>query len=331
METHHRLSVAPMMAYTDRHYRWMMRLFSKRCLLYTEMAVGTTLTHNLDNRPLLDRVLGFDPVERPLAVQLGGEDPATLATAARVCEDYGYDEINLNIGCPSDRVQKGRFGVCLMKEPGRVAEIVAAVREATALPVTVKHRLGVDDDDSYDFMAEFVDRVRRAGCRLFIVHARKAWLKGLSPAQNRNTPPLIYDRVYRLKRDFPDLDIVINGGVQSLEDALAHLARVDGVMIGRAAYGQPQQFQRADELVFGEPPREPIDDLALIEAMDDYLHRQAAQGVRLSLAAKHLVGLFKGKPRARLWRQKISKLIQENPRRFDLTALYRDVFALAAA
>jgi len=331
MHAHHRLSVAPMMAYTDRHYRWMMRLFSKRCLLYTEMAVATTLTYNLRNRALLDRVLGFDPVEAPLAAQLGGDDPATLQTAARLCEDYGYDEINLNIGCPSDKVQKGRFGVCLMQDPERVADIVAAIGDVVSIPVTVKHRIGVDHQDDYPFMADFVDRVRRTGCNLFAVHARKAWLKGLSPAQNRSKPPLVYERVYRLKRDFPELTIVLNGGVQTLEDAVDHLARVDGVMMGRAAYYQPQQFDRADELIFGEPARPPLSDLALLEALDGYFHRQLEAGVKLSLLAKHLPGLFKSRPNARRWRQSITKLIQDKPKRFSLPALYRDAFAGVAA
>jgi tRNA-dihydrouridine synthase A len=195
MSLDYRLSIAPMMAYTDRHYRFMMRQFTRRTLLYTEMVVGTTLTYNLDNKRVLDRALAFDPIEHPVAVQLGGDDPKTLATAAKVCEDYGYDEINLNIGCPSDKVQKGRFGVCLMKEPGHVAELVGAMQNAVSIPVTVKHRIGVDDQEDYAFLHRFLEEVSATGANVFSVHARKAWLKGLSPAQNRSVPPLDYAKV----------------------------------------------------------------------------------------------------------------------------------------
>ncbi len=326
MSAWHRLSIAPMMAYTDRHFRYMMRLFTKRSLLYTEMVVGTTITRN---RPeSFHRVLAFDPVEHPIAVQLGGDDPNTIAAAARVCADYGYDEINLNIGCPSDRVQKGRFGACLMKEPERVAEMVAAARAAVAIPVTVKHRIGVDDLDSYEHMAHFVDIVSRlGGASIFAVHARKAWLQGLSPAQNRSVPPLNYEAVYRLKRDFPQLTIVINGGIDTLDSALEHLRHLDGAMIGRAAYQQPEHFQQADTLIFGEPACAPLAPEALLDAMSAYAHQRIADGERLSFVAKHLVGLFKSRRNARLWRQAISELVQENPKTFDLAKIYRNIFA----
>lgn len=314
-----------MMAYTDRHFRYMMRLFTKRSLLYTEMVVGTTITYNLKS-DFLDRVLGFDPIEHPIAIQLGGDDPAILAPAARVCEDYGYDEINLNVGCPSDRVQKGRFGACLMKEPERVAEVVAAMQKEVSIPVTVKHRLGVDDVDRYEDLCRFVEVVRQCGNHIFIVHARKAWLKGLSPAQNRNVPPLRYDLVYQLKRDYPDLGIIINGGIGTMDEVLDHLQHVDGAMLGRAAYHQPEQFARADQLIFGEPAQEPLSEDTLIEVMNRYTREQVALGTKLSFVAKHLVGLFKNRRNSRRWRQEISKLIQENPVNFDLAQIHRGVF-----
>ena len=325
MSTRHRLSIAPMMAYTDRHFRFLARLFTKRTLLFTEMVVGSTITHNA-NSCLLDRVLGFDPVEHPLAVQLGGDDPRLLKQAARICEDYGYDEINLNVGCPSDRVQRGRFGACLMKEPEQVADLFAAVRDSVAIPVSVKHRIGVDQLDRYQDMERFVELLSQVDCRIFIVHARKAWLRGLSPAQNRSIPPLRYDLVYRLKREKPQLTIVINGGIQNLDETLDHLTRVDGAMIGRAAYYQPEGLAEADHLVFGAPPSKPKQPLEILAAMDSYAHHQIEAGSRLSFTVKHLVGLFKGQPGARLWRQRITKLIQNNPDSFNLPELYRQAF-----
>jgi tRNA-dihydrouridine synthase A len=327
MHTYHRLSIAPMMAYTDRHYRYMMRLLTKRCLLYTEMVVASTITHNL-NSGFLNRILAFDPCEHPIAIQLGGDDPATLRVAARVAEDMGYDEINLNVGCPSDRVQKGRFGACLMKEPERVAQVLAAMQAEVSVPVTVKHRLGVDDLDRYQDLTHFVDTVAaNSDTRTFIVHARKAWLKGLSPAQNRSVPPLKYDFVHQLKVDFPALDIIVNGGIQDLEQAQNHLRHVDGVMIGRAAYYQPEMFSRADSLIFGEARAPTLTTADLLTAMDNYAHRQVAGGIKLSFIAKHLVGLFKNRPGARIWRQQITRLVQDKPKDFDLAEIYRSVFA----
>ena len=314
-----------MMAYTDRHYRYMMRLLTRRCLLYTEMVVGSTITHHL-NDGFLKRILGFHPCEHPIAVQLGGDDPKTLVTAAKVCADFGYDEINLNIGCPSNRVQKGRFGACLMLEPERVAQMVAAIREAVPIPVTVKHRIGVDDHDDYEQLAAFVEKVSAGGADIFIVHARKAILKGLSPAQNRSIPPLKYHRVYRLKEDFPHLHFIVNGGIQSLAEVEEHLQKVDGAMVGRTAYHQPQIFDGVDHLLFGDPPREAVSSLEILQHMDDYAHRQVADGTKLSFVIKHLVGLFKNRPNARLWRQRISSLVQENPSRFNLAELYKTTF-----
>ena len=329
MQPDYRLSIAPMMAYTDRHYRYMVRQFTRRTLLYTEMVVGTTISYNLNNKRVLDRVLGFHPVEHPVAVQLGGDDAGVLALAAKVCEDYGYDEINLNIGCPSDKVQKGRFGVCLMKEPAHVASLVEAMRHAVAIPVTVKHRIGVDDQEDYSFLHRFVAQVSETGgADVFAVHARKAWLKGLSPAQNRSVPPLDYGKVYRLKQDFPHLKVVINGGIQDLNEAENHLNHVDGVMIGRAAYQHPEMFCAADERIFGEPHQQPPTAEAMIDTMNHYLHAEIAKGARISWIAKHLVGLFKNRPNARKWRQSITHLIQENPSEFDLNQLYRNTIGV---
>jgi len=314
-----------MMAYTDRHFRFMARLFSKRTLLYTEMVVAETIHHNR-NSPFLDKILGFNPVEHPIAVQLGGDNPNRLREAAKVCEDFGYDEINLNVGCPSDRVQKGRFGACLMKEPQRVAEVLAAMKESVSVPVTVKHRLGVDDLDHYDALVSFIETVAQSGVETFIIHARKAWLKGLSPSQNRNVPPLRHEWVHRIKREFPHLTIVTNGGIQTLDEALTQLDQVDGVMIGRAAYHQPQMLAEADALIFGEESRPPLADEALIEAMDAYIRQERSCGTRLSFTLKHLVGLFKGRPQSRKWRQAISRLVQNKPEHFDLLALYHQAF-----
>lgn len=321
----HRLSIAPMMAYTDRHFRYMARLFTKKTLLYTEMVVAETIYHN-KHSDFLAKILAYNPEEQPLAVQLGGDQADRLVEASKICEDHGFCEINLNIGCPSDRVQKGRFGACLMKEPEHVASLVAQMQAAVSIPVTVKHRLGVDDLDAYEYTAQFVETVAKSGVDTFIVHARKAWLKGLSPAQNRNIPPLLYQNVYQLKRDFPSLVVVINGGIQNLKEAKKHLREVDGVMIGRAAYHQPQLFSEADETIFSAEPQPALGDLELIEAMDAYIRKQSELGVKLSFTLKHLVGLFKNRPNARLWRQKISKLVQEKPKTFSLKRLYLDTF-----
>jgi len=313
-----------MMSYTDRHYRYMMRLLTKESLLYTEMVVGSTITHNLNNN--LERFLGFHPVEHPIAVQLGGDDPETLKIASRVCEDFGYDEINLNVGCPSDRVQKGRFGACLMKEPERVAEVLSAMRDQVKIPVTVKHRIGVDDQDSYEELARFVEIVSKAGTLNFSVHARKAWLKGLSPAQNRSVPPLNYNFVYQLKKDFPQLEIIVNGGIMDLDETMKHLEHLDGVMIGRAAYHQPEMFAEADERIFGAPPKERPTPLEIVEEMDAYIHQQVEKGHKFSFLVKHLVGLFKNRPNSRKWRQTMSKMVQNKPEKFSLPSVYRDVF-----
>ncbi len=296
-----RLSVAPMMDRTDRHDRYLLRLISRRVLLYTEMVTTGALLHG--DRA---RLLACDPAEHPLALQVGGADPEALAEAARIAEDAGFDEIDLNLGCPSERVQAGRFGAALMAEPDTVARAVAAMVAATSLPVTVKTRLGIDDRDSYRHLREFVARLAAAGCRTVIVHARKAWLRGLSPKENREVPPLRYDRVYRLKADFPELEIVLNGGVRDLDAARRHLERVDGVMIGRAAYETPFVLAAADRVIFGEKgpsptPREVLDRYAA------YIERRLAEGVPLAAMTRHLLGLFAGAPGARAWRRHLSE------------------------
>ncbi len=292
-----KLSVAPMMDWTDRHERAFLRTISRHTLLYTEMVTTGAILHG--DR---DRFLAFDPMEHPVALQLGGSEPADLAFAAREGAARGYDEINLNLGCPSDRVQRGRFGACLMTEPELVADCVAAMIGAVDVPVTVKTRIGVDDRDSYDELTAFVDKVAAAGCRCFTIHARKAWLSGLSPKQNREVPPLRYEVVYDLKRDFPQLEIVLNGGVQTLEEAAEHLVRVDGVMIGRAAYQSPYVLADADRRFFAAPEA-PKDRETIIADFLPYVERRIAEGVPLKSITRHMLGLFNGLPGARAWRR----------------------------
>ncbi|GAB4516933.1 MAG: tRNA dihydrouridine(20/20a) synthase DusA [Amphiplicatus sp.] len=289
-----------MMDGTDRHCRYFHRLLTRRARLYTEMIVAEAAIHG--DR---ERLLGFDPVEHPVALQLGGSDPALLAEAARIGADYGYDEINLNVGCPSDRVQSGAFGACLMKTPGLVADCVAAMQDAVDIPVTVKCRLGVDDQDPEESLFGFVETVADAGCRVFIVHARKAWLQGLSPKENREIPPLDYGLVRRLKRSRPDLAIVLNGGIASLEQAKSLLPDFDGVMLGRAAYGDPYILAEADRRIFGIE-RNPPSREEVAEEMIPYMRRMARAGVRPHHIARHMLGLFNGRPRARLWRRMLS-------------------------
>lgn len=294
-----RLSIAPMMDWTDRHCRFFHRQLSGRALLYTEMIVADAAIHG-DRQ----RLLGFDGVEHPVALQLGGSDPQKLAAAASIGEAFGYDEINLNCGCPSDRVQSGTFGACLMKTPDLVAECVAAMKRAVRVPVTVKCRIGVDDQDPEPALDTLADRVFEAGADALWVHARKAWLQGLSPKENRDIPPLDYDRVYRLKQRLPDRYIGINGGVQTIHEAETHLRHVDGVMFGRAAYHTPAILAEADALA--GPGAAPVDFAALLETMAAYADRHIAAGGRLSHVARHMVGLFHGRPGARRFRQILS-------------------------
>ena len=286
---------------TDRHCRYFHRLLTKRARLYTEMITAEAILHG--DR---ERLLGFDPAEHPVALQLGGSDPELLAEAARIGADFGYDEINLNVGCPSDRVQSGAFGACLMRTPAVVADCVAAMRAAVNVPVTVKCRLGVDDQDPEESLFGFVETVAGAGCETFIVHARKAWLEGLSPKENREVPPLDYDIVRRLKRARPDLSVVLNGGIASLDAAEALLPDFDGVMLGRAAYGEPYILADVDSRIFGDnaPALSPEE---AARAMAPYLKRMAASGVRPHHVTRHMIGLYHGRPRARLWRRRLSE------------------------
>ncbi len=297
----HRFCVAPMLDWTDRHERYFLRLISRHALLYTEMV--TTGAIIFGNR---ERFLDYHAAEHPLALQLGGSDPEALQQCARIGEDFGYDEINLNIGCPSERVQNGSFGACLMAEPQLVADCVAAMCDAVRVPVTVKHRIGIDDQDSYQALAHFVETIAAAGCETFIVHARKAWLKGLSPKENREVPPLQYDAVYQLKKDFPQLNIVINGGLLDLQQAQQQLAQVDGVMLGRAIYQNPYLLAEVDGLFYDDDhdipgPRD------ILEAYLPYVSEQLAQGVRLHAMTRHILGLFQGMPGAKAWRRHISE------------------------
>lgn len=296
----HRLSVAPMLDWTDRHFRYLVRLISRRVRLYTEMVVDQSIL--LGNRP---KLLDFSPEEHPVALQLGGSVPEKLAEAARIGEAWGYDEINLNLGCPSERVQGGGFGACLMLEPDLVAESMAAMRQAVKIPVTTKHRLGVDEVEDYRYLARFVEKLAGVGIEVFIIHARKAYLKGLSPAENRTIPPLRYDWVYQLKQDFPHLTIVLNGGVRTLEEVQAHLAKVDGVMLGRAVYEDPFVLEAADWMLFGEARA--TTRLEVAQAMLHYTEAQLEQGTPLWAIARHMLNLFKGQPRGRLWRRILSE------------------------
>jgi tRNA-dihydrouridine synthase A len=296
-----RFSVAPMMDWTDRHCRVFHRLMTRRALLYTEMLTTGAIIHG-DRQ----RLLGYDASEHPVALQLGGSDPAHLAEAARIGEDFGYDEININVGCPSDRVKDGRFGACLMAEPELVAQGVAAMKAAVRVPVTVKCRIGIDDQDPEVALDTLARAVVAAGADGLVVHARKAWLNGLSPKENRNIPPLDYDRVYRLKASLPHVPVVINGGIAGITEALAHLDRVDGVMLGRAAYQEPWRLLAVDPELFGEPA--PFATMKeVFEAMIPYIADQLAQGTRLHSMTKHFVGAFHGVRGARAFRRYLSE------------------------
>lgn len=296
-----KLSVAPMLDWTDRYCRYFLRLISHHVLLYSEMVTTGAIIHG--DRP---RHLDFFEQEHPVALQLGGSDPAELAQCALLGESWGYDEINLNIGCPSDRVQSGRFGACLMMTPQLVADGVKAMRDAVAIDVTVKHRIGVDEHDSYQALCDFVGTVSAAGCNSFIVHARKAWLKGLSPKENREIPPLSYATVYQLKRDFPHLEIIINGGILTLDQAATHLQQVDGVMIGREAYHNPWILAEADRRLYGDD--HPIASRhQLVEQLLPFVEAQFAAGIPVSKVTRHILGLFNGQPGARAWRRHISE------------------------
>jgi tRNA-dihydrouridine synthase A len=289
-----------MMEWTDRHCRFFHRLLTRRALIYTEMVTTGAVLHG--DR---DRLIGFDPAEHPVALQLGGSDPAALARSARIGADYGYDEINLNIGCPSDRVQEGRFGACLMAEPALVGDCVAAMKAAVAIPVTVKCRIGIDDQDPEQALAAFANNVVAAGVDALIVHARKAWLSGLSPRENRDIPPLDYDLVFRLKAAYPALPIVLNGGIATVDAAREHLTRLDGVMMGRAAYQEPWRLLQVDPLLFGEPAPF-VSPKAAALALMTYIEREQSRGVRLHSITRHLHGLFQAVPGARAYRRHLA-------------------------
>ncbi len=309
----HRFSVAPMMDWTDSPCRVLHRCLTRNALLYTEMVTADAVLHGDRSR-----LLGFEAFEHPLALQLGGSDPAKLAQACAIAADFGYDEVNLNVGCPSDRVQSGRFGACLMREPQLVADCVAAMRAAVNLPITVKCRIGVDDQDPEQALRALIDSCAAAGASVFAVHARKAWLEGLSPKENRDVPPLDYELVYRVKRERPNLTILINGGIETLEQSEEHLKHVDGVMLGRAAYQNPILLTDVDARFFGGAPTD-LD--AAIATYCDHVERQLAQGARLHTLIKPMLGLYNGRPGARLFRRHLS----ENAPRHDAgIAVLRD-------
>jgi len=298
------LAVAPMMDWTDRHCRYFHRLLSPHVRLYTEMVTAPAVVHG--DR---ERLLGFDVAEHAVALQLGGSEPNELAQAARIAAEFGYDEINLNVGCPSDRVQSGAFGACLMREPALVADCVAAMRAAVAgfdksVPVTVKCRIGVDEQDEYAALQHFVETVRTAGCTVFIVHARKAWLKGLSPKENREVPPLNYERVYQLKSEFPELTIVINGGIAAVDEVRTHLAQVDGAMLGRTAYHEPYRLAELETALYGTPLAD-RDEVLL--RLRPYVEAHLARGDRLQHISRHILGLYQGLPGARAFRRTLSE------------------------
>jgi tRNA-dihydrouridine synthase A len=295
-----RFSIAPMMDWTDRHCRYLHRLLTRRALLFTEMVTSAAIVHG--DR---DRLLGFRDVEHPVAVQLGGSDPRELSEATRIASAYGYDEVNLNVGCPSDRVQSGRFGACLMAEPDLVAECVRAMRGSTSLPVTVKCRIGIDDQDTEQSLDRFVDKMIEAGAAHIYVHARKAWLKGLSPKENRTIPPLDYPRVYRLAARVAPFEMSINGGVETLDAAVEHLRHVSGVMLGRAAYHEPAMLAAVDHRIFGDVERR-FDLTGIMRSMADYAEDELSRGARLNNITRHMLGLANGRPGARAFRQILS-------------------------
>lgn len=296
-----RFSIAPMLDWTDRHCRYFHRLLTKDTLLYTEMVTTGAIIHGKGD------YLAYSEEEHPVALQLGGSDPAALAHCAKLAEQRGYDEINLNVGCPSDRVQNGMFGACLMGQATLVADCIKAMRDVVSIPVTVKTRIGIDDQDSYEFLCDFIGTVAGRGeCDMFTIHARKAWLSGLSPKENREVPPLDYPRVYQLKRDFPELTLAINGGVKTLEEAKQHLQHLDGVMMGREAYQNPGILARVDGELFGRQT-EVMDSVAIVESLYPYIERELSNGTYLGHITRHILGLFQGVPGARQWRRHLSE------------------------
>lgn len=290
-----------MLDWTDRHCRYFLRLLTRHTLLYTEMITTAAILHGER-----DRQLAFHDAEQPVALQLGGSDPVELAECTRIGADYGYAEINLNVGCPSDRVQSGRFGACLMAEPQLVADCVSAMVQAVSIPVTVKTRIGIDDMDSYDGLCRFVETVAASGCRVFVIHARKAYLQGLSPKENRTVPPLRYDYAWQLKRDFPELEIIVNGGITTLDEVADHLQRVDGVMLGRAAYHDPWLLADVDRRFYDDAHAVP-ERGDVVRLMLPYIERELNAGTQLKHITRHMLGLFQGMPGARKWRRHLSE------------------------
>ena len=297
----HRFCIAPMLDWTDRHCRYLLRLLTTHSLLYTEMVTTGALLHGDP-----EYFLGHDAAEHPLALQLGGSDPSALSECARIGMDFGYDEINLNVGCPSNRVQSGRFGACLMAEPELVADCIAAMNHAVSIPVTVKTRIGIDDRDSYEELALFIQSVQEAGCDTVIIHARKAYLQGLSPKENRTVPPLNYGFAWRIKQEFPKLTIIINGGIENLEQASVQLEKVDGVMLGRAAYHNPWLLAQVDGRIFNDPHPVPS-RTEIVHSMIPYIERELQRGSRLKHITRHMLGLFQSVPGARHWRRHLSE------------------------
>ncbi|MCT8979564.1 MULTISPECIES: tRNA dihydrouridine(20/20a) synthase DusA [Shewanella] len=300
IDANRRFSIAPMLDWTDRHYRYFARLMSSQTLLYTEMVTTGAILHGKGD------YLAYNQEEHPLALQLGGSNVEDLARCAEIAQQRGYDEVNLNVGCPSDRVQNGRFGACLMEEPELVAHCVDAMRQKVDIPVTVKTRIGIDDKDSYEFLCDFITKVSAAGCDTFIVHARKAWLQGLSPKENREIPPLDYPRVYQLKQDFPGLHISINGGIKSFEEMHTHLAQLDGVMVGREAYQNPYLLAEVDQKIFGLDSQVMSRD-QVVDAMLPYVEAHLQSGGRLNHISRHMTGLYQGIPGSRSWRRHLSE------------------------
>jgi len=301
-----------MMDWSDKHCRFLWRLISRNALLYTEMVTTGALIHGDKNR-----FLDYNPAENPVALQLGGSNPAELAQCAKMAQEWGYNEVNLNCGCPSDRVQQGMIGACLMGHPQLVADCIKAMQDAVDIPVTIKHRIGIDDMEDYNGLVNFVSAVADTGCSTFIVHARKAWLSGLSPKENREIPPLKYDMVYQLKKEFPSLEIIINGAVTDIAQSQEHLQHVDGVMIGREAYHNPYLLAEVDEKIYGEAEPAPSRDL-ILSRYADYCAEEIAKGTRLNHMSRHVLGLFQGKPGARIFRRYISEEAHKLPKDADV-------------
>ncbi len=301
MHPHHRFQIAPMIDWTDRHERYFLRLITKRALLYTEMITTHAIIHGDKNR-----LLDFSAEEHPVALQLGGNDPTALAHCTKIADEWDYDEINLNVGCPSDRVQQGAFGACLMREPQLIAECVSAMQAATNKSITIKCRLGVDEQNPQDTLPSFIETVAKAGCKIFILHARKAWLKGLSPKENRTVPPLDYELVFQIKKMFPELTIILNGGITDIEQGVKYLDKLDGVMLGRESYHNPYALSVVDALYFSETNKS-LDRYKILKTYCAYMEQQLTRGVPLHCMTRHILGLYKGQANGKLWRRFISE------------------------